>query len=59
MVPTNYYRQLTILQDNPVGQLIYPSSQEQQVSFVYNPLSSEILSTPSSVMRMCCCIMSC
>jgi len=48
-----------VLQSKQVRQLLLPSSENQQVSLVKITLSSESISSPSSIMRMCCCSMSC
>jgi len=54
-----YYITQRVLFNKQERQLIFAPLGNQQFSFTINPFSSEFLSTPSLVMRMCCCSMSC
>jgi len=54
-----YYNPQRALLSEYDSDVIYSNNQHQQLSTLNVPFSLEILSTPSFIMRMCCCSMSC
>ena len=54
-----YYYLQNVLLYKQARELIFSSGENQTLSLEKNIISFNILSYPSSVMRMCCCSMSC
>ena len=59
MIQAIYYDPQKVLPRKPGTQLIFSSNENQELSLLNVTFSSEILSMPSSSMRMCCHSMSC
>ena len=59
MIQAIYYNPQKVLPRKPGTQLIFTLNENQQSSLSNVAFSSEILSMPSSSMRMCCHSMSC
>ena len=53
-----YYFAQRVLFGKHKSQLIFLPRENQHLSLINIPFSSEILSTSSPVMRMCCCTIS-
>jgi len=54
-----YYITQRVLFGKQERPLIFSLNENQQVSLAKITFSSEFLSNPSPIMRMCCCSMSC
>ena len=54
-----YYHPQRVLSRKQDKQVIFSTSENQQLSLLNIPFSSEILSTPSLALRMRCCSMFC
>jgi len=59
MNPASYYNPQRDLHYKQVRQFVLPLNENQQLTFENITFSPEFISSPSSIMRMCCCSMSC